>query len=749
MNVFELTPRRIAPFGLLCCFVCLASPSLRAQDFKFTDFSSTGTLAFNGSAGATTNGSGAHVLRITPASAFQVGSAWYCGSDCSFGTGKLFVAQGFSTTFKFQISGSASIADGFAFVIQNGCFSNETCNIDAVAPNPAGAGGDLGYTGLTNSLAIELDTFCNTGLADACGVFNGFSTANEVGIQSCGTSANTANHSSCNLGRKDLSALFFFDGGQASTTAGSTTVTLTGTSYSAAQMQNMVGLSFVISTAVPDGAGHIGTGTNFGLIAAASATTQTLTLATPASTSYAATVNYAIEPVLADGNVHTVTITYTPPTSCGEVCINPNLTVSLDNNVVLTIGIDIVGSVLAGTDGALVGFTSATGTFDDNHDILAWSFDTAQTQPAVSGTSHTYFYDGGNDSWTLVYPPGLPAGATLTAWRTELTQAEWAQRVQGTSYQGTTLAPVNAPGFISPGDGVVWSAFLSVNGVEYNPNPSVPYTITATWNSSDPNYLTESGGFLKAHPIASDNWQDILLTSGIVNIDPTYVHGGGSATPCSDYANVAGVTGTPPAVTITLPADGATYTPNEIVDASFSCSGNFVTGCVGAQDPNTVNAPVNLFAPVDTSAAGTTHTFSVVADVSSGPSGTASATYNVSSGKYGVQLLYASNRAVKSGADFPIRMYLTNPSGMDVSSSTIIVHALKVILVSTSTSGDVTETGSSNPDFDFRFDSTQGPSGGYDFNLKTTGLGTGKYLLQFQVSGDTPGATYTVPFRVK
>jgi hypothetical protein len=756
MKILELTPRRIAPLVLLCCLVWLKSPSLHAQDFKFTDFSSPTQLeelALNGSAVAAINGSGAHVLRITPAvaSPFQVGSAWFCGFDCSNGNQEL-LAQGFSTTFKFQLSGSNTPAygpaDGFAFVIQSGapnaCFapSLTSCGIAAVDPT---AGGTHGYDGLTNSLAVEFVTYRNipdNDIPDSVSTANnGTSTANEVGIQSCGTAANTANTDTCDFGQLDLARLFFSDGTSAATTAGSPTVTLTGTPYTLTQMQNMAGLSFVIN------------GLDFGLITATNATAQTLTLATAAPSTQAATVTYAIEPVLADGNVHTVTITDTPTQaeSCvEEACSAPSLlTVTLDNNVVLSTPLDIVGSVLGGSDGALVGFTGSSASGDDNQDILSWTYDTAKSQPVTSGETVTDSYDGGADTWTIVLPQGLPAGAMLTAWRTELTQADWAQRVAGTSYVNTTLAPINAPGFISPGDGAVWSAILSVNGVEYNPATPAAYALTGTWTSSDNNYLNESPGQLKAHPTDSDNWTDIYLST-TENNDPVYTNKGGSKTPCSDYANVSGVTGTPPAVTITSPADGSTYTPNQIVDANFSCSGNSVTGCVGILNPLGSNTPVNFGAPVDTSVNGSTNTFSVVADVSSGPSGTGSATYHISSGLYGVQLLYASNRVVKSGADFPIRMYLTDVNGNDVSSSTLIVHALEVILVSTNVSDTVTETGGSNPDLDFRFDGTQGPKGGFDFNLKTTGLGTGQYVLQFQVIGDIPSTTtYTVPFGVK
>jgi Bacterial lectin len=759
MKVFELTPRRIALLLLLCCFVCLGSPSLHAQDFKYQNFTATEgnipDLLLNGNAAPATS-NGLNVLRITPAvtETFQVGSAWFCGSDCSFGTGKLLLAQGFSTTFKFQLSGSNTPsfgpADGFAFVIQNGCFSEGNCGINALDPT---AGATLGYDGLTSSLAVEFDTFCDAGDSDLCNsistVNNGTSTANEVGIQSCGfDSPNAANHDTCDLGQVSLATLFFVDGATATSTLGSKTVTLMGTNYTAAQMQNMVGLSFVIN------------GLDFGLITATNATNQTLTLATAAPSTQPATGNYAIEPVLADGNVHTVTIMYAPPTSCGDGCINPNFTVTLDGNVVLSTGVDIVNNVLGGTDGALVGFTGSSASGDDNQDILTWSYDTAQTLNVTSTGPGTAFYsfDGGNDTWTIDYI-GLPVGAELTGFRTETTQAEWAQRVAGGSYSKTTLAPILAPGFIATGDGAVFSLLCTQpDGTECNPNPAQPYALTAQWESSDTNYPSENPGLVKTHPIGADNWADILLLSFNApppsEFDPLPTNKGGSKTPCSDYANVSGVTGTPPAVTITSPADGSTYTPNQIVDANFLCSGNSVTGCVGLLDPLFSNTPVNLGTAVDTLAVdGTSHTFSVIADVSSGPSGTASATYFVSSGTYGVQLLYASNRAVKSGADFPIKMYLTNSSGMDVSSSTLTVHALQVIQVSTNVSDTVTETGGSNPDLDFRFDGTQGPKGGYIFNLKTTGLGPGQYVLQFQVSGGTdtgsPLPTYMVPFAVK
>jgi hypothetical protein len=123
-------------------------------------------------------------------------------------------------------------------------------------------------------------------------------------------------------------------------------------------------------------------------------------------------------------------------------------------------------------------------------------------------------------------------------------------------------------------------------------------------------------------------------------------------------------------------------------------------------------------------------------------------TYNVASDD--VCLLYPSNGAVKLGADFPIKMYLCDAMGNDVSSSTLIVHATQLDFMSGSASGDmIAETGNSNPDMDFRFDSTLGPSGGYIFNFKTTNLQPNSaYNLLFTVSGQS-SPNYLAPLATK
>ena len=114
---------------------------------------------------------------------------------------------------------------------------------------------------------------------------------------------------------------------------------------------------------------------------------------------------------------------------------------------------------------------------------------------------------------------------------------------------------------------------------------------------------------------------------------------------------------------------------------------------------------------------------------------------------YNICLLYDPLHAVKSGATIPIKIALCDSNGNDVSSSSIVVTAVSLVQVSTSTTDTIEDAGNSNPDNNFRFDPTLGVAGGYVFNLKTTGLGTGTYNLGFTACSDP--TVHTVSFQVK
>ena len=198
VNYLEKVCAGVVVLGLFCA-IFLFTPPTQAQQFVYNDFSTAAGVQLNGSAGLATNGS-AHVLRITPAVLDQVGTAWYATA--------LPLAKGFSTTFRFQIGNTTSFnGDGFAFVIQNGSFCNgtagSTANMGPGFPGGAcgaqsGEGGSLGYNTLTNSIAIEFDTFQNAGFGDV--------SSDEVAIQSCGAAANTPDHTgTCGLAQADLS----------------------------------------------------------------------------------------------------------------------------------------------------------------------------------------------------------------------------------------------------------------------------------------------------------------------------------------------------------------------------------------------------------------------------------------------------------------------------------------------------------------------------------------------------------------
>ena len=180
-----------------CCvlvvFLNLTGGSLLAQVnpvlFTYNNFAPpVSNLQVNGDATLTGG-----VLRLTPAASGQSGSAWYYGGNTD-GPVPVPLITGFTTTFQFRISGSEAPADGFAFVIQKGTFAanpdipcpqqNQTSGIFAWEQRDAGCGGDIGYAGLTNSLAVEFDDFQNAWDLDA----------NHVAIQSCGAGANSSNH---------------------------------------------------------------------------------------------------------------------------------------------------------------------------------------------------------------------------------------------------------------------------------------------------------------------------------------------------------------------------------------------------------------------------------------------------------------------------------------------------------------------------------------------------------------------------
>ncbi|GJG87018.1 hypothetical protein tb265_21990 [Gemmatimonadetes bacterium T265] len=127
----------------------------------------------------TTRQAGNCVLRLTADSVNQSGGVWQ--------PVKQRLDAGFVTTFRYQMTNGGGIgiggADGLALVIQS-----------ASATATGSNGGGIGYPGLTKALAIELDTWQNSGAP-----YND-PNGNHVAIQSCGTAALSAYHDSTSTG---------------------------------------------------------------------------------------------------------------------------------------------------------------------------------------------------------------------------------------------------------------------------------------------------------------------------------------------------------------------------------------------------------------------------------------------------------------------------------------------------------------------------------------------------------------------
>lgn len=140
--------------------VLLLASITRAQ-FNFPNFVASDSLIL--ARDATIVGD---TLRLTSATRGQGGASWYRYQEP--------VNDSFQTIFRFQITqrgGLGGGADGFAFVIQNS--GDSVIGLD---------GGNIGYGGILNSLAIEFDTYDN-GSIDP--------NNNHISIQSRGVLANS------------------------------------------------------------------------------------------------------------------------------------------------------------------------------------------------------------------------------------------------------------------------------------------------------------------------------------------------------------------------------------------------------------------------------------------------------------------------------------------------------------------------------------------------------------------------------
>jgi hypothetical protein len=183
---------------------------------------------------------------------------------------------------------------------------------------------------------------------------------------------------------------------------------------------------------------------------------------------------------------------------------------------------------------------------------------------------------------------------------------------------------------------------------------------------------------------------------------------------------------TPPNISISSPADGATYTIGQSVTASYGCPDSLsgTALCAGSLANGS---------PINTSTQGD-YSFTVNATDKAGNQSTKTVHYSV---RYRICLLYNPSQPIKqSGSTIPIKLFLCNANGTNVSSSSLKLAATGL---------------SENPKFGASGPFTYSPGiygapGSYQFNLKTTGLRSGSYHLTFTVNGV---GFYLAPFMIK
>jgi hypothetical protein len=189
---------------------------------------------------------------------------------------------------------------------------------------------------------------------------------------------------------------------------------------------------------------------------------------------------------------------------------------------------------------------------------------------------------------------------------------------------------------------------------------------------------------------------------------------------------------TPPTITITSPT-GTNYLLNQPLTASYSCA----DPTPGVPAPSCTGTVPNGGA-LSTALVGT-KVFTVTAQDQAGNMASQLVSYTVG---YNLVYLYSTTTPVQAGSTLPIQLQLKDGTGHNVSSASLILTAVNV-------DGGLPaqSPGNSQPGNQFRYDASIGGSGGYQFNLKTTGLASGSHTLYFRAGTGT--GLYTAPFQVR
>lgn len=433
-------------------------------------------------------------------------------------------------------------------------------------------------------------------------------------------------------------------------------------------------------------------------------------------------INATLGVDLTDGAVHKVVIEYDGNVQRMRVFLDTFATPVLDANVNLGTLLSLGGG---SSDSAFVGFTGSTGALTENNDILSWTFTPASATGAFqTSITQTLGGNGTNDfvfgsyDYKAKYSAAATNNEQVTVTAIPNSQTNFQPRL-GTQFPGASCVVYDGTGGLC----VLFRVQCAPSSLTDTVCDNLDYDVFDNFNSSQ---TINRPCLLKAPIGTTGQWQNIITSFTQTRFDPGTQ---GTSKGFSDFIVAQNCTD-PPNINISSPANNAVYAINQPVTASYVCSppsngpNVTITSCQGS-----VLIPFDF----NTSFPGTI-SVSVTATDSLGDTAFKSSTAQVG---YGACLLYDPTKAHKSGSTAPLKFYLCDFNGADLSNPALVVHATSLVKTSnSSTPLVIDDAGNSNPDNDFRFDSTLGPSGGYIFNLKTTGLSKGTYNLGVTATGD-------------
>ncbi len=524
-----------------------------------------------------------YAIQMTPALPTQASSMW-------FGVPQK-ISNGFTAYFAFKFTPNPqafATADGVAFVIQNsagGGIDASGCAATGSGLNIVGGnGGCIGYGGIDNSVAIELDTYRNFWDPNDNGASND---DNHVAVMNCGAGqANSPDHNG--------------------------------------PCQVSLNLNGVNVPALIDPPGV----------------------------------------TLADGNVHQVVVEYSgpneatpyllqifidPPFVAGTHTPAPGATPVLQGTYNIGENVNLMNSGSA-NDSAYVGFTSATGGGDEQHEIMAWTFTphtpSTQQQPISSPGTPTVF-PFGSHVYAVTYPPGVPApppDVDIVITATPISPQLFSQLVSGGPFAGSQCQVYDDTG----GNCIVYntSCINTVTNTFTQCPPTSPDMPILVKTAFDNTIQPTSPGFLQGDPF---------------------------------YTQLVSISGDGTTATVTCSSD-CSVTPNQTVTLVGSSIAGF-------------NGPLTVLS----ASPSTPNTFTFA----SAANGSATGGYITSNNLQNIFVSYSpqridgsiSGRTLNFNSDYVATSLTTVPTMLSISAPSVPYKTQATVTV-TATSGSGTPTGS-------------------------------------------------------